>query len=181
MNAAQGRMTSLAILALFMGTAILGVSALQAHAQAKMPTEKVQLATKTELKRGLTVDLETLEAQARTAHEALQAALTQIRVAEAEVAAATVGSVEADAAGEAWIKAQGAAVEAQDTFDVAMRALEEGRTTKAKAATAFADERCTADDGKDVDIARLCAKRAAVRAEAAAKSATRESLGPVGP
>ena len=172
-----------------LGTAVLGVSFLAVHdanAQGKPPVEKVQLATKTELKRGLTVDLETLEAQARTAHNELQAVLQQIRDAELAMAAATAGSVEADAASEAWIKAQGAAMTAQETFNVAMRELETARNLKASAATAFVEERCTGDDGKDADIKRVCDRLAAAKAEQAAKEAAvaarvAELPGAVGP
>jgi hypothetical protein len=177
---------SLALVLAIMGTAVLGVTAMQANAQAKPPAEKVLLTTKTELKRGLTVDLDSLEATARSAHEALQAVLAQVKASEAAMAGAEAGSPEADAASEAWIKAQGAGIVAQENFNLAMRELEMARNVKATAATAFVDERCAADNGKDADIKRLCDKLAAVKAEQAAKEAevaarVAEANKPVGP
>ena len=168
-----------AILA-FMGTGILGVTALQVHdanAQGKpakagkAAVEKVRAATKAELKRGLTVDLPALEAYARATHETLQGALQQVRDTELALAAAVTGSPEADAASEAWLKAQGVAMLAQQDFNLAMRSFEEAKTLKATVATAFVEERCEKDDGKDGDVARVCGALAAAKAEAAAKGA----------
>lgn len=165
-----------AILA-FMGTGILGVSLLQVHdanAQAKpakAAVEKVRAATKAELKRGLTVDLPTLEGAARATHETLQGALQQVRDAELAMADAVTGTPEADAASESWLKAQGVAMLAQQDFNLAMRAFEEAKALKATAATAFVTERCTGDDGKDADIARVCTALATAKAEAASKGA----------
>lgn len=178
---------TLAITLGILGFTILGVSFLQvrdADAQGKPAVEKVKRATKEALKQGLTVDIDTLEAQARSAHDALQVALTQVRESEAAMVAAAVGSAEADAASESWLKAQGVALAAQDTLNTAMRELESGRRLKGEAATAFVEERCGNDDGKDADVKRVCDRLAAAKAEAAAREAANaarvaESAGPV--
>jgi hypothetical protein len=173
---------TLTAMLVLMGTAVATVSSFaihDAHAQAKPAIEKVRAATKNALRQGLTVDLETLEAQARTTHDVLQAALVQVREAELAMTAAAAGSAEADVASEAWIKAQGVAMLAQQDFNLAMRAYEDAKTLKTTTAAAFVEERCTGDDGKDADIARVCVALATAKAEAASKGAAAATgLGP---
>jgi len=166
-----------------MGAAVLGVTLMQGgDAEAAQPktkaVSKIKAETKNALHAGLTVDLAGLEATARAAHDALQAVLQQIKDAETAMAAAAPGSVEADTASEAWVKAQGAAIGAQEIFNVAMRELETARASKATAAVAYVEERCTNDDGKDADIAKLCATATAAKAEATAKAVAAPAVGP---
>lgn len=156
----------------FVGAAFgIALSGEVANAQAKAPVAKVAPAAKTGLKQALTLDVVTLEAQARAAWGTLTTAREQLATAEAAVSALTPGTTEYDTATESWLKAQGVAMLAQEEFDLAARAFDEGRKLRGEAATAFVDERCANDDGKDPDIARVCAKLAAAKAEAAAKAA----------
>ncbi len=139
-----------------------------ADAQATPPHAKVASEKKAALKQALTLDVTTLETQARAAWDARNAAMRALQTAEAAVADATPGTPEYDAATEAWVKAQGVAIAAQSTFEVANRELESGRALKGSAAGAFVEERCANDDGKDADIKRLCDALAAAKAAAEA-------------
>lgn len=167
------RNTLAAVLAII-GIGVIGVGALHSRdaiAQAKPSRERVRAKSKAALKQALTVDVGTLEAQARAAWDAVREAQVTLAAAEAAVAAATPGTAEYDDATEAWIKAQGIVLTAQEGFSVAQRALEEGRALRGAAVTAFVEDRCANDDGKDVDIKKICDRVAAAKAEEAAREA----------
>lgn len=166
------------------GIATILIGALHVHdasAQAKPPREKVKAESKAALKQALTVDVATLEAQARAAWDVVKEAQATLAAAEAAVAAATPGTAKYDDATEAWIKAQGIALAAQEGFSVAQRALEEGRALRGAAVTTFVEDRCANDDGKDADIKKICDRVAAAKAEEAAREAAARARGEFAP
>lgn len=165
---------TVAIMAYLLAGGVVGVGILQAHdadAQGKAPKAEAGISAKDGLKRALTMDIATVEAQARAAWDTLIAAKEALATAEASVAAAAVGTKEYDAATESWLAAQGVLLLAQEDFNLAARAHDAAKTERANAATTFVDERCANDDGKNADITRVCSRLAAAKAEAAAKGA----------